>query len=142
MRNADLAAPVRARQTDARHDILPLLAPCRRSRAALCAELLLHSSRLLCSFEFVAGYGNQVQHGDRVLIRPYLGIGATTFDYSCRRALIGSMREARHAGTDAASSATIVSTIGIPMKTGRSRGWTPKRRLVRKRVRPNAAMRP
>ena len=59
-------------------------------------------------------------------LAPLTGLcaGVRSF-YSARNADIGSMRDARHAGTYPATAATSVSTTSIPLNVAMSPGCTP-----------------
>ncbi len=63
-------------------------------------------------------------------------------DYSLRMATMGSMREARRAGSQAARRATAASSAAIEAKVRGSRALTPKSRLVSTRVKPRAPSEP
>src|ERR1700692_2523248 len=58
--------------------------------------------------------------------------------YSIRRAVMGSTSLARRAGLQIDSRAIAASAIGVTVKATGSRGFTPKRKLARKRVSQNA----
>ncbi len=57
------------------------------------------------------------------------GDGTVTRRHSCRKASIGSTRDARRAGTQLANPAMVSAAMAISAKTPTSRGLTPNRKL-------------